>query len=67
MEINLCFLLIFLLHFLTLFRNCPPTCAVLRGTQHSTPVFLPGKFLGQWSLVGYSPWDHKESDPGEDN
>ena len=27
-----------------------------------TPVFLPGKFLGQRSLVGYSPWDHKESD-----
>ena len=25
-----------------------------------TPVFLPGKFHGQGSLVGYSPWDHKE-------
>ena len=24
-----------------------------------TPVFLPGKSLGQRSLVGYSPWDHK--------
>ena len=23
------------------------------------PVFLPGKFHGQRSLVGYSPWDHK--------
>ena len=23
------------------------------------PVFLPGKFHGQWSLVGYSPWDSK--------
>ena len=22
-----------------------------------TPVFLPGKFHGQRSLVGYSPWD----------
>ena len=27
-----------------------------------TPVFLPGKFYGQRNLVGYSPWDHKESD-----
>ena len=27
-----------------------------------TPVFLPGKFHGQITLVGYSPWGHKESD-----
>ena len=27
-----------------------------------TPVFLPGEFQGQRSLVGYSPWDHKKSD-----
>ena len=27
-----------------------------------TPVFLPGKFYGQRSLVGYSSWGHKESD-----
>ena len=27
-----------------------------------TPVFLPGKFHGQRSLVGYNPWGHKESD-----
>ena len=27
-----------------------------------TPVFLPGEFHGQGRLVGYSPWDHKESD-----
>ena len=27
-----------------------------------TPVFLPGKFHAQRSLVGYSPWSHKESD-----
>ena len=26
------------------------------------PVFLPGEFHGQKSLVGYSLWDHKESD-----
>ena len=29
------------------------------------PVFLPGKFHGQRSLVGYSPWGHKESDRTE--
>ena len=27
-----------------------------------TPVFLPGKFHGQKSLAGCSPWDCKESD-----
>ena len=27
-----------------------------------TPVFLPGKFHEQRSLVGYSPWGRKESD-----
>ena len=26
------------------------------------PVFLPGKFHGQWSLVGCSPWGYKELD-----
>ena len=29
------------------------------------PVFLPGEFHGQRSLVGYSPWGHKESDTTE--
>ena len=29
------------------------------------PVFLPGEFHGQKSLVGYSPWGHKESDMTE--
>ena len=27
-----------------------------------TAVFLPGEFHGQRSLVGYSPWGHKELD-----
>jgi len=27
-----------------------------------TSVFLPGKFHRQRSLMGYSPWGHKESD-----
>ena len=28
----------------------------------TTPAFLPVKFRGQRSLVGYSPWGRKESD-----
>ena len=35
-----------------------------RQWQH-TPVFLPGKFHGLRSLVGYSPWRCKESDMTE--
>ena len=30
-----------------------------RNKQQPTSVFLPGKFHGQKSLVGYSPWDCK--------
>ena len=30
-----------------------------------TPYYLPGKFHGQRSLVGYSPWGRKESDKTE--
>ena len=33
--------------------------------QQSTPVFLPGKFHGQRTLVGYSPWGRKELDATE--
>ena len=33
-----------------------------RRKEQTTPVFLPGKPPGQRSLVGYSPWSHKESD-----
>ena len=36
-----------------------------RRKWHTTPVFLPGKSHGQRSLVGYSPWDHKELDTTE--
>jgi len=32
-----------------------------RREWQPTPIFLPGKFHGQKSLVGYSPWGHKES------
>ena len=30
--------------------------------REPTPVFLTGEFHEQRSLVGYSPWGHKESD-----
>ena len=31
-----------------------------RRAWQATPVFLPGKFLGQRSLAGYRPWGCKE-------
>ena len=36
-----------------------------RRAWQPTPVFLPGDFHGQRSLVGYSPWSHKEPDTTE--
>ena len=33
--------------------------------QQPIPIFLPGESHGQRSLVGYSPWGHKESDMTE--
>ena len=30
-----------------------------------TPVFLPGEFHEQRSLVGYSPWGHNQLDKTE--
>ena len=35
------------------------------GNGCTTPVFLPGEFHGQRSLVGYSPCGHTESDVTE--
>ena len=35
-----------------------------RAWRHIS-IFLPGKSSGQRSLVGYSPWGHKESDTTE--
>ena len=36
-----------------------------RRKWQPTPVLLPGKFHGQRSLVGYSPWGRKELDMTE--
>ena len=33
----------------------------LRRKWQTTPVFLSGECHGQRSMVGYSPWGHKES------
>ena len=37
----------------------------LEEGMEPTPVFLPGESHEQRSLVGYSPWDCKESDTTE--
>ena len=36
-----------------------------RRKWQSSPIFLPGKFHGQGSLLGYSPWGRKELDMPE--
>ena len=36
-----------------------------RRARQPTPVFLPRESHRQRSLVGYSPWDSKESDTAE--
>ena len=36
-----------------------------RREWQSSSVFLPREFHGQKSLVGYSPWGHKETDTTE--
>ena len=36
-----------------------------RRVWQPTPIFFPGEFHGQRSLVGCSPWGHKESDATE--
>ena len=45
--------------------SIPGSGRSLAGAQQPTPVFLHGESLGQRSLVGYSPWGHKESDMTE--
>ena len=45
--------------------SIPGLTRSLERKWQPTPVFLPGKVHGQRSLVGYSPWDRKESDMTE--
>ena len=35
------------------------------GEGNGNPIFLPGKFLGQENLTGYSPCSYKELDTTE--
>ena len=37
----------------------------LEKGRQPIPIFLPGDFHGQWSLAGYGPWSHKESNTTE--
>ena len=53
-------------------KNSPAMQDLIPGSGRSpeegwlpTRVFLPGEFYGQRSLVGFSPWGHKESDRTE--
>ena len=48
-----------------LWKGCWVAKIPWRTKWQSVPVFLPGKSHGQKSLVGYSPWGHKESDTTE--
>ena len=42
-----------------------PLAICRRRQWQPTPVLLPGKFHGQRSLVGCSPWGHEELDTTE--
>ena len=44
--------------------NTEDACSITGSGRkwQTTPVFLPGKYLGQGSLASYSPWGCKESD-----
>ena len=52
------------------YRRCKKRCGFdpwvgkirWRRKWSSTPGFLPGKVHGYRSLLGYSPWGHKQSD-----
>ena len=46
-------------------RNEGAPCIQLSSTYSITPVFLPGEYHGQRSLVGYHPMGRRESDTTE--
>ena len=51
--------------FSILIDNSKEIMETWRRKWQPTPVFLPGKSHGWRSLVGYSPWGHKELDMTE--
>ena len=60
------FLLLFHCKFMLVNKNLmQSSCDIRRRQWHPTPVLLPGKSHGWRSLVGCSPWGHKESDRTE--
>ena len=71
----MCLVYLILLHFTVCAGDClqcrrPELNPWVRKISWSmkwqpTPVFLLGKFHGQGSLVGSSPWGHKGSDTTE--
>ena len=60
-SLHLWFLYLYL--FAWIYRDVflPSIYFVWRREWQSTPVFSPGEFHGQRSLVSYSPWSRKES------
>ena len=46
----------FKIYSLSNFEICNTVLTMGRRKWRPTPVFLPGKFPGQRSLAGYSPW-----------
>ena len=59
MLIDICLLILML-------KEIPRREGKIRHSSPSpTPVFSLGEFHRQWSLAGYSPWGHKESDMTE--
>ena len=68
LERKLCIRLvsIFEFHYLIQATDINGSVTVLgRSRWHPTPVLLPGKSHGWRSLVGFSPWGHKEPDMTE--
>ena len=52
------------IHMIHAYKMCTHTYIYIYKWQ-PTPVFLPGEFHGQRSLVGFSPWGHRELDTAE--
>ena len=54
-----------LLHVLHWQADSLPLAPPGENEMATTPVLLPGESHGGRSLVGYSPWGHKDSDATE--
>ena len=54
-----------LMHICGIQKNGTEEFIYRAAMEKATPVFLPGEFHGERSLVGYSPLGHKELDTTE--